>query len=263
MTYRLRNIMIAIIVAGLAAMLTVVYLREQKERFQNDQKPTTVFVAGEDIAVGTPGSDVAGMLEERQIAREDVVPGAIVSRDDLEGKVATEKIYTGEQVTALRFRSPSEQGIRAQIAGTERAMQVPGDPHQLLAGTLQDGDRVDVVGSWNVPESAQDNHFSRTLLRDILVLRAAASADVAEKLTDSETPGQSVMLALTDAQAQKLFWIMQNGEWSLELRPAQDPADSPEGAESSLTMFRDGLTVGKVKKLLLDPLALAKERNAQ
>jgi Flp pilus assembly protein CpaB len=262
MTYRLRNIMIAIVVAGLAAMLTVVYLREQKERLQNDQKPTTVFVAGEDIAVGTPGSQVADMLEEREVAREDVVPGAIVARDDLQGKVATEQIYTGEQVTALRFSSPSEQGIRAQISGTERAIQVPGDPHQILAGTLQDGDRVDVVGSWKVPEQVEF-HFSRTILRDILVLRAPTTADVAEKLTDSETPAQAVMLALTDAQAQKLFWITQNGEWSLELRPAQDSADSPEGAETTFTLLRDGLTTPKVRKLLFDPLALAKERNAE
>jgi hypothetical protein len=49
------------------------------------------------------------------------------------------------------------------------------------------------------------------------------------------------MLALTDAQAQKLFWIMKNGEWSLELRPTDDPADSPESFESSRSLLRDGL----------------------
>ena len=49
------------------------------------------------------------------------------------------------------------------------------------------------------------------------------------------------MLALTDAQAQKLFWIMKNGEWSLELRPTDDPADSPEGFESSQSLLRDGI----------------------
>jgi len=39
------------------------------------------------------------------------------------------------------------------------------------------------------------------------------------------------MLAVTDAQAQKLFWIFTNGDWSLSLRPTTDAADSPEGFE--------------------------------
>jgi Flp pilus assembly protein CpaB len=49
------------------------------------------------------------------------------------------------------------------------------------------------------------------------------------------------MLALTDAQAQKLFWLTQNGTWSLQLRPTSDAADSPEGAESAESLLLDGI----------------------
>jgi Flp pilus assembly protein CpaB len=242
MTYRLRNIAIAIALAVLAAMLTSFYVNQYKQDLKKNQEPTAVWVATEDIAAGTTGAEVADSLEKREIAKEHVVPGAIVNPSDLQDKVVTEKIYAGEQVTELRFRSPTEQGVRAVLTGNLRAIQVPGDEHQLLSGTIKEGDRVDVVGTWNHPE-IQTNHFARTILRDILVLRGVITSEVTEKITEGgpDAPEASVMLALTDAQAQKLFWIMKNGEWSLELRPTDDPADSPEGFESSGSLLRDGV----------------------
>ena len=259
MTYRLRNIAIAIALAVLAAMLTSFYVNQYKQDLKKNQEPTAVWVATEDIPAGTTGSDVASMLEKREIAKEHVVPGAIVNPSDVEEQVVTEKIYAGEQVTQLRFRSPSEQGVRATLTGNLRAIQVPGDEHQLLAGTLKEGDRIDVVGSWNYPESST-NHFSRTVLRDILVLRGVMGTEVTTKIAEggADAPAQSVMLALTDAQAQKLFWVMKNGDWSLELRPTDDPADSPEGAESSGSLLGDGLSGAQLKRAFR-PFAI--ERN--
>jgi pilus assembly protein CpaB len=242
MTYRLRNIAIAIALAALAAMLTSFYVSQYKQDLKKGQEPTAVWVATEDIAEGATGAEVADSLEKRDIAKEHVVPGAIVNPSDVADKVVTEKIYAGEQVTTLRFRSPTEQGVRATLTGNLRAIQVPGDEHQLLSGTLREGDKVDVVGTWNHPE-IQTNHFARTILRDILVLRGVVTSAATEKITEGgpNAPEASVMLALTDAQAQKLFWIMKNGEWSLELRPTDDPADSPESFESSGSLLRDGI----------------------
>ncbi len=136
MTYRLRNIAIAIALAALAAMLTSFYVSQYKKDLKQGQEPTSVWVATEDIAEGTSGAEVANSLEKRNIAKEHVVPGAIVNPSDVAGDVVTEKIYAGEQVTELRFRSPSAAGVRAPLTGNLRAIQVPGDEHELLAGTL-------------------------------------------------------------------------------------------------------------------------------
>jgi Flp pilus assembly protein CpaB len=249
MTYRLRNIAIAIALAVLAAMLTSFYVNQYKQDLKQNQEPTAVWVATEDIPIGVSGTDATDSLEKREIAKEHVVPGAIVNPSDLEDKVVNEKIYAGEQVTELRFRSPAEQGVRAQLTGNFRAIQVPGDEHQLLEGELKTGDRIDVIGSWNVPESAT-NHYTRTILRDILVLRGIQTAAVPDKVTEGEAPARSVMLALTDTQANKLFWIMKNGDWSLVLRPTDDPADSPETLESSLSLAGDGVTSAQLRRVL-------------
>lgn len=258
MTYRLRNIAVAIALAVLAALLTSFYVNQQKERLQAGQEPTTVFVASKDIQVGTPGSEVAALLEEQQVAKEAVVPGAIVGPSDVEGKVVTEKVYAGEQVTTLRFRAPSEQGVRAALSGNLRAVQVPGDSHQLLAGTLKENDRVDVVAnlSYKVVQfgqseaaSNEDNMATRIVLRDILVLRAPQQLIDAGGVEAEGNADKSVLLALTDAQAQKLFFVMKNGAWTLELRPPTDPTDSPEGVETIASVLADGLSPAQLAQL--------------
>lgn len=249
MTYRLRNIAIAVALAVLAAMIVSFYVKQQKQDLQKGQTLTAVYVAKEDIPVGTPGEDLAGKVSRVEVAKDSVAPGAIAQPKDLESKVSTQLIYANEQVTLLRFAAPAEQGIRAQLSGTLRAVQVPGDDDQLLSGTLKDGDRVDIVGNWLVPDVGQASHYSRTILRDILVLQAPLQATDTKRLTSDSGKNKYAVLGLTDAQAQKLWYLLKNGDWSLELRPIKDPADSPESAEKAETLLVDGVTPGQLRTL--------------
>jgi pilus assembly protein CpaB len=251
MTYRLRNIAIAVALAVLAAMMTSFYVKQQKQDIQEGQVLTTVWVAKSDIPAGSVGDDIAGQLESTEVAKSSVTPGAIVQPEDLTGKVSSEPIYAGEQVSLLRFSTQEEQGIRAQISGNLRAVQIPGDANQLLVGTLTAGDHVDIVGSWELT-GVENQKVSRVVLRDILVLEAPEASTESKRVTQ-QSGDQSVKLAVTDAQAQKLFWIFTNGEWSLSLRPTTDAADSPEGFEWSGTVLADGLTRAQLRRLLIDP----------
>jgi Flp pilus assembly protein CpaB len=154
----------------------------------------------------------------------------------------SDKVLAGEQVTSRRFVAPSERGIHAQLKGVQRAISVPGDKNQLLVGTLEDGDRVDLVATFAAPESAQ-LHFTRVVLRDVPVLRAPTSdAAAAEKLA-TQDGAHSVLLKVTDTQVSKLHWVLSTAEdWHLELRPATDAADSPENVESWYSILREGVS---------------------
>jgi Flp pilus assembly protein CpaB len=258
MTYRLRNIAIAVALAVLAAMIVSFYVKQQKQDLQRGQTLTAVYVAKEDIPAGTPGSEIASKVERIEVAKDAATPGAIVEPSDLEGKVSTDQIYANEQVSLLRFSNPTEQGVRSQLSGTLRAVQVPGDEHQLLAGTLKDGDRVDLVSNLKYKlvnfgssggAGGQDNVATRTVLRDVLVLQATEAAGDVKRLS-SDSQDKFVILALTDAQSQKLFFVMKNGDWTLELRPVKDPADSPESIETVATVLGDGLSRAQLNALL-------------
>jgi pilus assembly protein CpaB len=242
MTYRLRNIGIAVALALAAGLLTVFYVSNYKRDVRDAESDVTVYVAAKDIPAGTTGAQMIEqkLLAEQEVAKRSVTPGAISSPAQVDDLVSSDAIYAGEQITTRRFTAEDARGVRAELTGTTRAMQISGNQHQLLAGTLKDGDRVDIVGTWNLPED-KTRHFSRVILRDILVLKASGPPKASEKITNPGAGALSVMLALTDAQSQKLFWMTQNGEWALQLRPGEDDADSPESAENAETLLLDGL----------------------
>jgi Flp pilus assembly protein CpaB len=244
MNYRVKNIGIAVALAALAAILTSVYVVNYKRHVQHGEGKVTVLVAARDIPAGTSGADVIDkkMLKEQTIARKSRVPGAISSADQLSQYVATQDIYQGEQVSSRRFAPPGEQGIRAKIKGTQRAYQLPGDGDQLLAGTLQAGDHVDVVGTWGSKGSGgSDLVVSRVVLRNLLVL-SPPQGDSSSTVT-SGSGGMSVQLRVTDAQAQKLIWIEKNGVdngFQLALRPPSGSLDSSNTYQDSKLMLFDG-----------------------
>jgi Flp pilus assembly protein CpaB len=244
MNYRVRNIGIAVGLAALAAILTSVYVVNYKRHVQHGEGKVTVLVAARDIPAGTSGADVVDqkMLKEQTVPRKAVVAGAISSPDQLSQYVATQDVYEGEQVSTRRFAPPREQGIRAQIKGTQRAYELPGDGHQLLAGTLQAGDRVDVVGNWNVKTSGQgdDHHVSRVILRNLLVMRPPSGGAASATVTTNGSGQESIQLRVTDSQTQKLLWIQENGNYWLALRPPSNSLDSSNTIQEVDTMFFDG-----------------------
>ncbi|HEU6444860.1 MAG TPA: Flp pilus assembly protein CpaB [Gaiellaceae bacterium] len=243
MSYRLRNIGIAVALAVLAALLTIFYVTNYKKSVQQGEDLVSVWVAARDVPVGTSGAEVGDrhLLRAVEVAKRSVVPGAISKPEQVEQLVATERIYEGEQVTLNRFRPLGEQGIKAQLKGRLRAFDLPGTEHQLLMGTLQEGDHVDFVGSIEVAGLT----LTKVVLRDLLVLKPPSSGAVESKLGAKPDEGFSAILALTDAQAQKLFHIVTHGDWSLQLRPVTDAADSRntvDGSASVMGLAKSGRT---------------------
>jgi Flp pilus assembly protein CpaB len=252
MNYRVKNIGIAVALAALAAILTSVYVVNYKRHVQNGEDKVPVFVAARDIPAGTSGAEVVDqhMLKKVTVPKKAIVAGAISSPEQLSQYIATQDVYEGEQVTTRRFAPPREQGIRAQIKGTQRAYQVEGDQHQLLAGTLKAGDHVDVVASWGIKNpgsgsNSDDAVVSRVVLRDLLVLTPADAGTGSSAVTASSQQSAFVQLRMTDWEAQKMIWIQKNSEdngqgWHLSLRPPNGSLDSANTYMDSALMLFDG-----------------------
>src|SRR5579864_9557385 len=116
MTYRVRNIAIAVALAVVAALLTAFYVTNYKRSVQHANNHVGVLVATRDIPAGTSGADVVGhaYLATEQVLRGSVVPGAISSPSQLLNLVSTQPIFQGEQVTTRRFSSVSQGGVLSQ-----------------------------------------------------------------------------------------------------------------------------------------------------
>ncbi|HYM64838.1 MAG TPA: Flp pilus assembly protein CpaB [Gaiellaceae bacterium] len=264
MSYRVRNIGVAVALALVAALMVTFYVSNFKRNVQAGEEPVTVYVASQNIPEGTLGAKVldSNWLEKQEVERKNVTPGAISDPKQIEDAVATQPVYAGEQVTTLRFQSDSKRGLRAELSGNMRALQVPGDENQLLKGVLKEGDHVDIVASMKYKfvnfRSGQTQSdapngdelvASRVVLRDILVLRGPAAVASDQKLTNPNG-GESTILAVTDSQAQKLFFVMKNADWSLQLRPTTDASDSPESVETVGSVLGDGLGPAQLRQLV-------------
>ncbi len=240
MTYRVRNIFIAAGLALAAGLLSLLYVADYKRNVQHDEKTVSVFIAKGDIPVGTSGADILKrhLMSTSQVVQRTIVPGAISNPDQVQNLVTTTPIFASEQVTLRRFADHTELGPRAQLHGTLRAINIEGDPAQLLAGTLKAGDHVDIVATFKGCGNDQACLISRDVLRNILVLQApeTSSGKVAAQ-------GASVMLAASEQrQVQKIWWTVKNaGGWSLQLRPVTNATDSPEDVESTQSMAVDGV----------------------
>jgi Flp pilus assembly protein CpaB len=269
MTYRVRNIGIAVALAAVAALMTSFYVTNYKRHVQRGEDHVTVLVAKHDIPAGTAGSDAAGDLTATQVPRRSVVPGAISSPDEIKDKVASQQTFAGEQITTSRFSSVAQTGVVGQLKGTMRAFQIMGDGNQTLAGTLKDNDRVDIVAAFNYKwvdfhggqshaTSSDTLSASRVVLRDIKVLKAPEGPAAGSKLTGGIDQKFPVLLAVTDSQAQKLLFIVGNASqsdsrvssWSLELRPVVHAADSPDHVDRVSTILLDGLNPNQRRALV-------------
>jgi Flp pilus assembly protein CpaB len=244
MTYRLRNIVIAVVLAAFAALLTMMYVTSYEKRVQNGEEDVSVLVATSDIPAGVSGAAAMARVEERMVAQRNVAPGAVSEKSQLEEFVVSEPIYAGEQVSRQRFSSSTEIGVRSSLTGNMRAVAVAGNGTQLLADTLRNGDRVDLVASLKVSDD-KESSATRVVLRDIEVLKSAASTGAKRLDNAAGQDDLSVLLAVSDTQVQKLFHVTHHGEWTLQLRPVVDAVDSPESLETNSTILRDGLRGGQ------------------
>jgi Flp pilus assembly protein CpaB len=239
LVYRVRNIVIAIGLALLAMMLTLFYVTNYKRSVQGEAKSVQVYVAARDIPAGVSGTELERDhgLRLASVARRNVVPGAISSPEQIAGQVLAAPLYAGEQVTSRRFTDVAAQGIRSQLKGTMRAVQVAGDTNQLLAGTLHAGDHVDVVANLRIDTNRIAN-ATRIVLRDLTVL---GGADLSTTTRVSSGAATSVLLAVTDTQVQRLFYVLKNADWTLQLRPVIGASDSRERIETLDSVLKEGV----------------------
>lgn len=103
---------------------------------------------------------------------EEMVPKDVLrNANELDSLILTSPVYRGEVLTRGRFVSPSEikdKRLGDFIQKGYRAVSVEVDEITGTAGFIQQGDVVDLVGSYRVPQS--DRQITRIILQKVTVL---------------------------------------------------------------------------------------------
>jgi Flp pilus assembly protein CpaB len=239
MTYRLRNTAVAVGLALVAMLLTTFYVTNYKRHVRQSESTVKVYVAKRDVPQGTSGAELIKrhLMVSSDVTARTVVPGYVSSPEQVASLLTTQTIFAGEQITLRRFASHAQQGIRSQLHGTLRALSLAGTNDQLLAGTLKDGDHVDLMA--NLKTGSCATCFAvRVIARDVLVLHAPSTGPDPSKVG---TGNSSVVLAVSDRrESQKIFFAVQNAAgWTLQLRPVVNATDTPYDLESGVSVLRD------------------------
>jgi len=238
---RLRNLALPLGLAALAAILIGIYVISYRNSVTHGASLVKVIVATRDIPAGTDGSKIAGggYLKSQTVPRRAVVPGSVTSAAPLTSKITATEIYKGQQVTLRQFVPVTQGGVFAKFSGNQRLLIVPGDQNQLLAGTLADGDHVDVVVTAKYHFGSLARASSRVALRNLLVLEAPHGAP--KDASIGAAPMVTAKLIMTDAQAQTMGWAMKQGTWFFALRPTNKPRNSAPSIENVFTILGRGL----------------------
>jgi|SRR5579862_306642 len=249
--YRVRNAIVASGLAVVGALLVVAYVTSYRNSVTRGAGLVSVYVAARDIAQGTAGATATGggYLKRETVLRRNVVSGAISSPSQVANLAAAQTIFAGEQITVKQFHSIAQQGTLAEIAGNLRAITIPGNNSQLLAGIVKTGDRVDVLANLKYAiKGGQPESVTRIILRNLLVL-SAPSSNNNSGIGSAGGATNSITLAVTDAQAAKLFFATQNEGWALMLRPVARPTDTGAVSANVQDLIAGGLNSQQLSQL--------------
>ena len=269
MSYSVRNIVIALILAVVAAGLVIMYTSNVKHNADQSIKTTTVVVAKGDIVAGTPLNTLVdgGAFTTRQVATKDVVPGAFTSISSLNTSLATAtNITAGAQITPAMFSDSKDTAIVNQIHGTMRAVQLAFNANRVLGGTLKAGDHVDIFGEMTIQSSRNNSTYSQQTVAGRIItnvevlstydtgvattpLTSASGANSASG-TDDGSGGDAVILAVPQNVLPDLMLIRAGGEFWMALRPGHGAQDTGQSVATPCTTFGVGLTAVQLKNSL-------------
>jgi Flp pilus assembly protein CpaB len=206
---------VAILAAGLAAILVFAAINSARKSDSASTAPSTVLVANQLIPKGSSGQALAQqhLFRVARVSEQALVPGAVSDISQLREKVTTQDIYPGQQISAQTF-SAAGGALSAKLAAADRAVSVPLDASHGLIGQVSAGDHVDVLAGFNVQTgSGGSRPVMRALATNVSVLKV-------DKNSGGSSNNANVTLRVSAPMATKLAFASDNGKLWIVLRPA-------------------------------------------
>jgi Flp pilus assembly protein CpaB len=182
-------VVVGAIVAVIAVILLVVYLRSYRSSVDSGKQAERVLVASKLIQRGTSGSLIGsqGLYLVTTVQKDQLKVNAITDPSALNDRVAATDIFPGQQLTQDDFTTEAPTSIPYQITGTERAIAIPVDATHGLIGQVAAGNYVDVYVGVN---GAKQGTLVTLLRPDVYVLVApgAGSSSAVLRVPTQDVP---------------------------------------------------------------------------
>lgn len=202
--YRFRAFLIAL---ALALVVTGGLFYYLKVKSIENQDKVRVITAVSNIEANTVIKN--SQIKEISVPQSSAVPGAIVDKEKVVGKVVKEPIYKGEQILQMNLmKGEKEEGLSAVLPEGFRAVTIKTDMVTGVGGHIKDGDYVDVLVFVNPPYSTDK---VKTVFQNVKVL----DADYKE---NQSSENRFITLCMNPNDAEKLFLVEEISKIKLSLR---------------------------------------------
>lgn len=217
----------------------------------------TVVVARQEVPERTlfTGANVGELLTTRQLPADAAPPDALRQPAEAIGKATTRSLAAGEILLGTPDRLVSGEGAGARAAAViprdKVAVAIPATDAVSVAGALQPGDRVDVIGTWTRPNGLT---ATQNIFHDVRVFTvgrwqgSGGLAGTAVAATGGGSGLSTISLLLDYQQAVIMEYLLQSGgHVSIALRRFDQGDDVPTEPTTAETLTRryfgaDGVT---------------------
>jgi pilus assembly protein CpaB len=212
--------MVVVLLALAAAGGVFLFMNSVRERADAGRATVDVIVATQDVPAGQDLDPLIekGVFRTKAVDSADLVPGVITDVYQLSGQRTAYPILAEEQITAARLSGPLQ--ARGGVLGIPEGFQAASitiEPQRGVAGALQQGNHVEVFGTFS--DRGDGALTTRVVIVDTLVLAVArqeASGGVG--VSGSAT----VTLAVTPQEASLLIFAQEQGHVWLTLLPPNE-----------------------------------------
>lgn len=243
MRSKLIIIVLALALAGVAAVLAMRYVSSARTEVASTSEPVEILIAQEDIPRGLAAEELIAkkMIVLEKVPQRFVAAGAISSVRAIEGQVLATPLSKGEQLTAARFAVPSAAGLAYSIPKEYVAIAIPVDEVKGISGLVKPGDHVAVFATF-APGPKGEVNITKILLADakVLAMGGSLSAETAPEATQSKgglssatrsenAAANTMTLSVSAADAEKLVFAEETGKVWVTLLPAtaEEPPSAP------------------------------------
>jgi pilus assembly protein CpaB len=245
MKQRLIVVGVAVVFGLAAAFMVTNYANRANEATVAQAKQVAVLVAAAPAPVGLTLDELEKrkLVEVKQMPQGFVADGALDDSSQMGKKVLAVSLAAGEQLTAGKFKVSKDAGLAFTVPEDMVAVAIPIDDMKAAGNLVKVGDYVNVVGT---ARNSEQMEFTKTVLQKVKVLAVGSSLDNAEQPKPSDAGGiaaspqqtsRTVTLALTQADAEKLIFIQDQGRVWLTLLPSKKAEAVTTSGQTINTVF--------------------------
>ena len=218
-------LILSVVLGSAAVMMVQSYISGEKKALNRGLEPVSIVVAAQNIPANTP-------IEPQMVARrpvpKDFVHANSIYPEELGLIINRELLYPvrqGDPILWMDFKGGERyRGFSSMIREGERAMTMKVDSTSSIAGLIQPGDHIDIIGTFKPKTdfSGKAQETTIILLQNVVVMATGQLTSAQSGSHRKDKGSNSLTVLVTPEEAALLVHAQKVGDLYNILRNPED-----------------------------------------